>query len=61
MAAKQPTSINLSDEQRNAITEAQQKLTHNGIQPSRNDVMRAALKLGLPLLVASATGKAGGS
>lgn len=51
MATKQPTSISLSDEQRRAITDAQEKLTRDGIRPSRNDVMRAAMALGLPLLV----------
>lgn len=49
MAAKQPTSISLSDEQRKAISDAQKKLERDGIRPSRNDVMRAVMALGLSI------------
>jgi hypothetical protein len=58
MAAKQPTSVSLTDEQRKAIKEAQKKLSRDGISPSQGDVIRAALGLGLPILVDGTGGQA---
>jgi hypothetical protein len=55
MAAKQPTSVSLTAEQREAIKEAQQRLAKSGIKPSMGDVMRASMDLGLPLLVEGAS------
>lgn len=49
MATKQPTSISLTAEQRQAIKDAQDRLAkRDGELPSRNRVVREALSIGLP-------------